>query len=572
VRGAPANVVSVALFALAASAGGACDSGDAPAPSPAFGPAPPTVDAGRPAPTWFRDVEPIVQVECAGCHAADGTGGFPLDQATTTSLASLVAERVSARDMPPWPPARGGASIASSRMLDDADVATITTWAAAGAPAGNPVDHVERSPRVFAVPPRAPDLRLAMSSADAYQQPSNQFVTDEIRCFVLDLPASSVGVWVTAARWRAGTPVGVHNLGGVVLDATAAVAARARSHRDGRAGFECGGGLGDVERSGRPSLAANGTGGAFDGATILPPAAAVRIPAGGAVLMRAHYAVKHLSNASDRSGVDLWLADTSRVRPLVTAAVSAPVEVPCPSGVSLDPGNPCSRDNAFARLAPGDPSAARARADALLATCGTTLEAAARATGDADHSFVTTSCTSVAPFDGTIRVVDAHMQTRGASVRVESEQGDGSWKVVLDIPRWRWAWEGAYLLDGGVPVRAGKRLRVSCRFDNGASNQWSALTGEPGHDAPARPPLLAPGYLVAAPHRAAEACTAYLGIERAPYHDAAWPTVCHEAQALHGDTCSGAIDLVSRGCIPADEDASVAILSAPTQELRCAPR
>jgi hypothetical protein len=48
--------------------------------------------------------------------------------------------------------------------------------------------------------------------------------------------------------------------------------------------------------------------------------------------------------------------------------------------------------------------------------------------------------------------------------------------------------------------------------------------------------------------------------------------VCHEAQALHGDTCSGAIDLVSRGCIPADEDASVAILSAPTQELRCAPR
>ena len=438
-------------------------------------------------------------------------------------------------------------------------------------PRENPRNHVERTPRVPAIPPRPADLRLEPGDGETYVAPSNPFVTDEVRCFVLDLPAGRDGLWVTAARWRAGTPRGVHNLGGVVVGMQAAVTARARARHDGRAGFECGGGLDDLAIG--PALGANGTGGGGDGATLLPTGTAVRIPSGGAVVMRVHYAVKHLAGESDRSGVDLWAADESTrrtVRPIVAETVTAPVEVPCPVGVSTDPSSPCSRDNAFARLAGADATGARARADARLTACGTDLARATRATAGGDHVFVTTSCSSVAPFDGTLHVAYARMQTRGASVLVEVEQSDGSWSAALDIPRWRWGWEGAYVLERGLPVRAGRRLRVSCTFDNGVANQWSALTGEPGHDAPARPPQLTPGYLVAAPNRAAEACSAYLGIERAPYRGATWPTLCHEAQAMHDDACGVGLDLVSRGCMPADEDASVAILGAASPERLCA--
>jgi hypothetical protein len=292
--------------------------------------------------------------------------------------------------------------------------------------------------------------------------------------------------------------------------------------------------------------------------------------------MRVHYAVKHLALAPDRSGVELWLADDATrrsLRPLLRASVTAPVEVPCPSGVSNDASHACSRENAFARLAGAAAPAARARADALLATCGTTLSQAAAGTrpdGSDARFVVSTSCTAAAPFDGTVRVVNARQQTRGATVRVEAEQRDGTWTTVLDVPRWRWSWEGAYVLAGdGVPAVAGRGLRVSCTFDNGTANQWSALTGEAGHDATALPPLLAPGYLVAAPNRAAEACSAELGIERAPHRDAAWATRCEEAQAVVLDVCgSAAVVLVSRGCPGDDEDRSVAVLGASAAELR----
>jgi hypothetical protein len=559
-------------LSLTVGAGAACTSGEAASPAGApFGVAA-APDASDAVPTWFRDVEPIIQRECAGCHGPGGTGGFSLDRVAAVSLASLIAERVSARDMPPWPPGNGGELLASSRALGGDAIATIAAWAAAGAPEGDPREHVERAPRAPVVPRGPADLRLEPGEGDAYQAPGNPFVTDEVRCFVLALPAGRDGVWATAARWHAGTPFGVRNLGGIVVGEDAAARARARERHDGRPGFECGGGLDDLATG--PALGANGTGGPADDATFLPEGTAVRLPSRGAVIMRVHYAVKHLDGAADRSGVDLWLAGESTrraVRPILPVTVAAPVEVPCPTGVSSDPSSPCSREGAFALLAGSDAAGARARADARLATCGTDLAHATRATASGEHLFVTSSCASAAAFDGTIHIVDGRMQTRGANVLVEVELGDGSWRVALDIPRWRWPWEGAYVLRRGLPIRAGSKLRVSCTFDNGVTNQWSALTGEPGHDAPARPPQLSPGYLIAAPNRGAEACSAYFGVEPAPYRGMTWPTLCHEAQAVHDDACGPGLDLVSRGCTPADEDASVAILGAPKASLCAGP-
>jgi hypothetical protein len=567
-----AGVVSVAGASLI---GLACAGGDAASPvndiSP-LAPAPVGAAASATTPTWYHDVEPIVQVECAGCHTATGPGAFPLDRFTTVSIGDLVAENVSRREMPPWPPNADGTNVAAlegARVLSDEAIATIVAWWAGGAPDGDIRDHVDRAPRVGAVPPGAPGLHLELADGDSYGVPANQFITDEVRCFVVDLPASMPGVWITAARWNSTAPIGIRAIGGVALDATAARAARLRERKDGRAGFECGGGFGDVPES--PWIGGSGISVPGDGATILPAGNAVRLMAGGAILMRVHYAVKHLASAADRPSVDLWLAsETERrtVRPLVSAGVAAPVEVPCPTGISLDPANACSRDNAFARLAAPDPTGARAAADARLAACGTTLAAAtapavaaARATGT--PSFLVSSvCASVVPWDGVARVVRGRMQTRGAEILVEAESSDGSWAAILDIPRWRWAFDSAYVLTQGVPVTAGKHLRVSCTFDNGLANQWSALTGEPGHDAPARPPVLAPGYLITAPNRAAEACEASIGIERTPFQSMVWPTLCHEAQAIHDDACSAApLDLVSGGCNGADEDTAVSILA-----------
>lgn len=503
----------LAISGLVACGSSAATSGEVPVDASA--PAPPN------APTWYRDVEPIVQTACASCHVAQGTGGFLLDRETAVLLASFLSERVAARTMPPWPPGRAGPTIVDARALDDAQIATITAWAAGGTPLGDPRDHVERPARAARLPARAPDLHLAVPPADAYQRPANAFVSDEVRCFVLDLPRTAAladGAWVTAAKWQAAHPIGIHSLSGVPIDADGARLAHARERKDGRPGFECAGGLGAIAYG--PPLGANGTGAAADGST-LPEGTAVRVPAGGAIVMRIHYAVLHLGDVTDASGVDLWLAapdERSRLHALEVVTVTAPAELPCPTGPSVIATNACSRMNAFTRLAADDAAAARARADALLAACGTTLDGytarLAFAPTVPHHFPIPSSCSSALPFAGIVHVVHPRMLTRGSSIRVEAERADGTFGILIDIPAWRWAWDGAYVLAQGVPVRAGAKLRVSCTFDNGGAAQWSSLTGEPGHDSAARPPVLAPAYVVGADNRAGETCTALLGVAR----------------------------------------------------------
>ena len=237
--------------------------------------------------------------------------------------------------------------------------------------------------------------------------------------------------------------------------------------------------------------------------------------------MRIHYAVLHLGDVADASGVDLWLASAAerrRLHALELVTVTAPAELPCPTGPSAIASSPCSRDNAFTRLAADDAAAARARADALLAACGTTLDAYTTSLSFSatvpEHFPIPSRCTSAVPFAGTVRVVHPRMLTRGSSIRVEAERADGTFGILVDIPAWRWAWDGAYVLEQGIAVRAGAKLRVSCTFDNGGAAQWSSLTGEPGHDSTARPPFLAPAYVISADSRAGETCTAFLGVER----------------------------------------------------------
>src|SRR5678810_1181070 len=61
-------------------------------------------DAGNPnAKTYYKDVEPIIQNHCQGCHLPGGIGAFALqtyDDAKANS-AGIVFETGS-RKMPPW--------------------------------------------------------------------------------------------------------------------------------------------------------------------------------------------------------------------------------------------------------------------------------------------------------------------------------------------------------------------------------------------------------------------------------------------------------------------------------------
>ncbi len=563
----------LSLGVVVALMGIACGDGDdgtvAPAPPPGT-------------PSFYKDVEPILEVHCAGCHAADGAAGFAFDSGTAVSLASSIEERVVSRDMPPWPPGPLSPAIVNSRTLTEDQIGTISAWVKGGAPLGDPNDHVERSPKLVFDPGRPPDGKLTMQTAALYVPPfDNKNVNDEVRCFVMDLPPGTPSGWITAVRWAPGTPKATHHIGGMIVDAANAAAARARYGKDGRPGYECAGGFGDGI-TGVSGLGASGAG--KDTGTMMPRGTGIYLPAGASVLMSVHYVVRYFKDGgSDQSSVELWFArpeERSALRPLTEHKLNAPSELPCPTGVSTDPNDPCSREWALANVPSSTPEKMRATNDWLLKSCKTSLPAfysRLRFTSSVVDSFtIPTECEGEAPYDAVVHVVSNHMHTRGASSRIEAQRPDGSWEMLLDIPRWRWVWEASYLLERGIPVKKGQRLRVSCVFDNGDRMQWSQATNEPGHDQPAPAPRQPPHYVVAGPERGLDMCGATLTVERPAFKAATYPTICHEAQAYYDELCAdGGVDFVTAPCEGENEERAVTLIRFPEHASRfffCGPK
>src|SRR5262245_13263168 len=73
--------------------------------------------SGSTGPTWYKDVEPIVQTKCAGCHYEGGIGSFAMTADNAKSLSTLMAQKVSDRTMTPWPPGPLSQPIRNARTL-----------------------------------------------------------------------------------------------------------------------------------------------------------------------------------------------------------------------------------------------------------------------------------------------------------------------------------------------------------------------------------------------------------------------------------------------------------------------
>ncbi|MGY8797985.1 MAG: tetratricopeptide repeat protein [Longimicrobiales bacterium] len=93
---------------------------------------------GEPA-TWSNGVGELVYRECAQCHRPQGSAPFSMLQYSGASRrAEDMAEMVSARKMPPWLPSTDGPHMDGERVLEEDEIALLVTWAASGAPEGDP--------------------------------------------------------------------------------------------------------------------------------------------------------------------------------------------------------------------------------------------------------------------------------------------------------------------------------------------------------------------------------------------------------------------------------------------------
>ena len=94
-----------------------------------------------PAPTFSKDVAPILYKQCVSCHRPGEIGRMSLltyEQARP--YAKAIANAVANRTMPPWHADAPAGTFHNERLLTDRERATLTAWAAGGAVHGDPKD------------------------------------------------------------------------------------------------------------------------------------------------------------------------------------------------------------------------------------------------------------------------------------------------------------------------------------------------------------------------------------------------------------------------------------------------
>src|SRR6185437_7825799 len=164
------------------------------------------------APTFAKDVAPILQEKCQECHRPGQIAPMSLiSYQQVRPWAKAIRERVAQRSMPPWfiDKTVGIQHFENDTSLSDQQIATIVKWVDDGAPLGNPKDMPP--PKVFdnntgwklaKVFGREPDLVINGPSFTIKAHNQDQWFR----------PISDVGIteprWVKAVEMRPSTPEG----------------------------------------------------------------------------------------------------------------------------------------------------------------------------------------------------------------------------------------------------------------------------------------------------------------------------------------------------------------------------
>jgi hypothetical protein len=91
--------------------------------------------------TYYKDVLPILEVRCQGCHRPGEAAPMSfLTYKETRPWAKAIREAVLIRKMPPWPADPHYGTFSNDRSLSQKEIDTLAAWVERGAVEGNPAD------------------------------------------------------------------------------------------------------------------------------------------------------------------------------------------------------------------------------------------------------------------------------------------------------------------------------------------------------------------------------------------------------------------------------------------------
>lgn len=365
--------------------------------------------------TWHADVAPIVEARCARCHAPDAIGPFSLETYEEVfQLREAVRDAVVDRRMPPWLPAHCCNEFQDDFGLRDEQIATIDRWVEQGAPQGDPQEAGEPLP----VRGGLSRVDLTVEMEQGYTPEPDAGRVDDFRCFVLDWPLDEPA-YVTGINPVPGARKILHHIVIGVANERDAKPFEGVSSEDGKYGFDCEGGLGDLRLSG--ILGGSLAGGDF------PESFGTKVEPDSKIVLNVHYSMSDAAPTEDLTAIEFKIDDEAD--PMKTMAISNPLW-----GVS----------------------------DAMRIPAGEK---------DVSYRYQFNPKLYTRGNDVLLWGFTPHMHYLGQRIRTRVIRADGTEECLGEIPRWDFGWEQPYWF--AEPVEMGPRdeLYLECWFDNTRDNQ-----------------------------------------------------------------------------------------------------
>jgi mono/diheme cytochrome c family protein len=370
-----------------------------------------------PAPTFYREVLPILQENCQECHRSAGTsfGGqlAPMGLETYDEArpwAKAIAKNVESRAMPPWDasPRHKGVFL-NERSLENDEIATLVRWAATGAPAGNPKDAPPA--KVFV----NHDGWMIGEPSLIVKMPEPYFVKDDVKdlyaAFYVDLTDEMLpkDMWIKAFQCKPGSRI-IHHFNAHL------------AYPDEEGGLpEPPSFPGEGQLA--PPRAGTFIGGIASGTDSLPLPEGFGIPLkkGTRVTFDVHY------HKEPGEGTGVW--DRSEIGFLLTDTPPSRV-----MGGNIDRRGPLGVYQI--EIPPG---------------------AKAHQLGPVTATFTQ---------DSEIINLMPHMHMRGAAAKFEAIYPDGTREVLLDVPEYDFSWQTVYRYKDLKFVPAGTKIEYTAWYDN----------------------------------------------------------------------------------------------------------
>jgi hypothetical protein len=373
--------------------------------------------------TYYKDVQPIVDAKCTGCHYPEGIGPFALLTAEdVVSHAAMIRPAVSAKVMPPWPPDSACSSYLADRSLSDAQIKTITDWIDAGTPLG------DQTTQVTAPAP------AGLSRVDYSMQMPEPFTPnqspDDYRCFLLDwMPATTT--YVTGLGVRPGDARIVHHAIAFIAPPSQVAKYQMLDANDAGPGWTCFGGSGLGNNAAWLGAWAPGTLGSD-----FPAGTGVRVDAGSKIVLQVHYNTASIMPVPDQTTVDVKV-DATVDKPAVVQPFTDPAWL---KGGMKIPAN--AADTMYDFSLDPSPYLALLTSNVLVANQPVTIHSSA-----------------------------LHMHTRGTQIRGSIQHADSTEDCLVDIPSWNFNWQGSYGFSSPKTLNPGDKLYLQCHWNNTAANQ-----------------------------------------------------------------------------------------------------